>query len=57
MSGFDNDWACPNHRHEGGRMKACPDGGCPRNQCARDLADYVERLMDSPIGMEEVHVK
>jgi hypothetical protein len=40
LSGFNDDWRCPNHRHPGRDEPAyCPIGGCSKEDgCARDKA-------------------
>lgn len=56
MSGFNNDWACPNHKREDGRMEFCPTGGCREGCCARDLAADLSRLTGEEVTMEQVHM-
>ena len=56
MCGFDDDWSCPDHKYEDGRMKPCPLGGCRKGCCARNMAADLERLTGEKVTMEQVHV-
>jgi hypothetical protein len=55
MCGFDNDWACPNHKTENGKPERCPAGGCRMGCCARDKQADLERLTGQPVPLEAVH--